>query len=245
MANSYNGDLAYSTNPFLNTNPFLMDLDPPAPEQSVQPGTGEQLTGDSGSGRFRLPEFWPHAPGIWFARAELRFEISGIASERLRFGHTVDALPYESLCLVADLVEHLPAVEPYRILKERLLMAHQLSPVQKAVKLMDSPALGDRRPSQLLADLLQLCPAGEQSTAFFRGSFMKRLPSEIQVHLSQCETTNLKELAQRADQLWLSHSRPAVLAPVAAAESGQEELLCAAVSTKAANKAASGKKADA
>jgi hypothetical protein len=112
MANSYNGDLAYSTNPFLNNNPFLMDLDPPAPEQSVQPRTGEQLTGDGGSGRFRLPEFWPHAPGIWFARAELRFEISGISSERLRFGHTVDALPYESLCLVADLVEQPPAVEP-------------------------------------------------------------------------------------------------------------------------------------
>jgi hypothetical protein len=101
MENSYNGDLAYSTNPFLNmrdgayaTNPFLLDLDTPAPEQSVQPWTGEQLTGDGGSGRFRLPEFWPHAPGIWFARVELRFEISGISSERLRFGHTVDALPY-------------------------------------------------------------------------------------------------------------------------------------------------------
>jgi hypothetical protein len=244
MENRYIGDHVYSTNPFINML-SLLGLDPPAPEQSVQPRTGEQLSSDDGSGCFGLPEFCHTRKPNWHVRpklreAELRFKISGIGSERLRFGHTVDALPYELLCLVADLVKQPLGVTPCSILKEHLLMAHQLSPMQKAVKLMDSLALGDRRPSQLLADLLQLCPAGEQSTAFFRGSFMKRLPSEIQVHLSQCETTDLKELAQRVDQLWLSHSRPATLAPVTAVESGQEDLLCAAVSTKEANKASSG-----
>jgi hypothetical protein len=74
--------------------------------------------------------------------------------------------------LVEDLVEAPPAVQPYTILKERLLMAHQLSPTQKAIKLMNAPDLGDRRPSQLLADLLQDCPPGEQGTAFFRGAFL-------------------------------------------------------------------------
>jgi hypothetical protein len=87
-------------------------------------------------------------------------------------------------------------------------MSHQLLPVQKAMKLMDLPDLGDRRPSQLLADLLQDCPPGEQGTAFFRGAFLKRLPAHIQVHLSQIDSMDLKELAQHADQLYLTHRRP-------------------------------------
>jgi hypothetical protein len=83
---------------------------------------------------------------------------------------------------------------------------------------------------------------GEQSTAFFRSSFVKRLPREIQVHLSQCETTDLKELAQRVDQLWLSHRTLATLATVAAEETGQEDLLCTAVPAKVASKAGTSKK---
>jgi hypothetical protein len=70
------------------------------------------------------------------------------------FAYVVDALPYESLCLVADLVETPPMFDAYNILKERLLMSHQLTPVQKAARLMALPDLGARRPLQLLADLL-------------------------------------------------------------------------------------------
>jgi hypothetical protein len=57
---------------------------------------------------------------------------------------------------VVDLVETPPVDRPYMVLKDRLLISHQLTPVEKAVKLMAAPDLGDRLPSQLLADLLQL-----------------------------------------------------------------------------------------
>jgi hypothetical protein len=42
-----------------------------------------------------------------------------VRSERLMFAYMADAFPYESLCLVADLVEAPPAVNPYTILKDR------------------------------------------------------------------------------------------------------------------------------
>jgi hypothetical protein len=190
------------------------------------------------AGRVKLPEFWSHAPGIWFARADLRIEVSHVTSERQKFAYVVDALPFEAPCLVADLVEAPPATNPYSVLKDRLLMAHQLSLVQKAVKLMEMPDLGDRRPSQLLADLLRMWPAGEQSSAFFRGSFIKRLPAELQVHLAHKETADLKELAQRADQLWLTHRRPSALAAVdiGGGVHADEDLLVAAVQQKSKGK---------
>jgi hypothetical protein len=87
-------------------------------------------------------------------------------------------------------------------------MSHQLTPIQKAAKLMDQPDLGSRQPSQLLAELLQDCPPGEQGTAFFQAVFLKRLPANIQVHLARVDSIDLKELVQRADQLFLTHRRP-------------------------------------
>jgi hypothetical protein len=118
--------------------------------------------------------------------------------------------------------------DAYNILKERLLITNQLTPVQKAAKLMALPDLGARRPSQLLADLLQLCPPGEQNTAFFRASFLQRLPAGIQVHLAHTDTLGLKELAQRADQLTLTNSRPEALMAAVAAEPAAEDSIAAA-----------------
>jgi hypothetical protein len=219
MSYGYNGDPYYG---FSENNPFLSMLAAVDEPQNNAPAAASQQQQQSVEARVKLPDFWPHAPGIWFARAELRFETSNVVSERQRFAYTVDALPYETLCHVVDLVESPPAEQPYTVLKDRLLLAHQLTPVEKAFKLMQQPALGDRRPSQLLADLLQACPPGEQQTAFFRGAFISRPPAELQAHLTGIDAADLKELAQRADQLWTTHRRPLPLAAVNAVDDQQQ-----------------------
>jgi hypothetical protein len=73
----YNGYIGDPTVNFNRNNPFLEMIaaldDAGGQEQQVQAGPpAENIVG-----RFKLPEFWPHAPGIWFARAELRFEVGG------------------------------------------------------------------------------------------------------------------------------------------------------------------------
>jgi hypothetical protein len=246
MANRYIGDprlVNNLNNLFLNMIDLMEPLEPePVPCQAAAAAVSDE----GASGRVKLPEFWPHAPGIWFARAELHFEVSQVTGERQKFAYTVDALPYESLCLVADLLESPPASFSYTILKECLMMLHQLSPVQKAMKLMDLPDLGDRRQSQLLADLLQYCPPGEQGTAFFRSAFLKRLPAHIQVHLSQVESVDLKELAQRADQLYLTRWRPVAAMPMAAVapeDLAVEDSMLAAMSGKQKAAGAAGQQA--
>jgi hypothetical protein len=187
MSRSNIGDLYMSMNLFISMMNLLDNVKPAqASQQAVLLPAQESVDG-TGAGRVTLPELWPHAPGIWFACAELRFETSGVCSERQMFAYLADALPYESLCLVADLEEAPPAVSPYSILKDRLMMSHQHTPVQRVMKLLELPDLGNRRPSQPLANLLQDCLAGEQETAFFRASYLKRLPPEIQVHLSKTD----------------------------------------------------------
>jgi hypothetical protein len=95
----------------------------------------------------RLPDFWPHSPGMWFAGAECHFELIGVESEHQKFCCVTDALPYETMRLVADLVAAPPAMAPYSMLTERLLLAHELTPVQCTEKLFAMPQLGTRRPS--------------------------------------------------------------------------------------------------
>jgi hypothetical protein len=100
---------------------------PPLPQSTA----AAQNINNSGTGRVKLPDFWPHAPGIWFARAELCFKVSNVIHEHQKFAYTVDAPPYETLCHVVDLVEALPAFNAYTVLKERLMIAHQLMPIKK------------------------------------------------------------------------------------------------------------------
>ncbi len=167
---------------------------------------------------FKLPEFWPHAPAMWFARAQFRMEVAGISAERDKFAYTVDALPYESLRLVHDLLMAPLVDRPFTVLKERLLLATQLTPVQMADRLMKMPDLGDRRPSQMLAAMLEYCPPGEETTAFFRAAYLSRLPAEIRGHLDGLEAGDLKDLAARADRQWANGK--GAIAPVAAVDQG-------------------------
>jgi hypothetical protein len=74
--------------------------------------------------------------------------------------------------------------------------------------------------------------AGQQNA-----SFLKRLPAEIQVHLSKTDNLSMKELAQQADQLFISHQRSGGAVATVAAEEQVEESVLAVV----ANKLASGK----
>jgi len=114
-----------------------------------------------------------------------------------------------------------PMYQPYQALKDRLLLATQLTPIQMAEKLMKESSLGDRRPSQMLASMLEYCPPGEENTAFFRASFLMRLPSDIRGHLDGREDGDLKELAAKADRHWCN--RPAAVAAVAASVPAEEE----------------------
>ena len=162
----------------------------------------------------KLSEYWPDAPAAWFAAAELKFRVAGITEEREKFA----PLPNRLFQGMMDLVDDEPE-NAYTVLKGRMVLAHELTAVQKAARVLQLPTLGNQRPSELMATLQQYCPPGEVATVMFRASFMSRLPSSLQIHLSGAEMGDLRELTQQADRLWLCHGPQ----PVAAVSSQQEE----------------------
>jgi hypothetical protein len=72
-------------------------------------------------------------------------------------------------------------------------------------KMMKLPPLGDRKPSVMLAEMLEVCPAGESTTAIFAYLFLQRLPREIRVLLSEDDPADMRAIADKADRLIAMH----------------------------------------
>jgi hypothetical protein len=136
----------------------LADNDNPGAAQPPPMAEAAPPTGETSNMHIKLTGFWLENPGLWFAQVKGILANRNITREFNRYCLAVEALPHESLRLVADLVEQAPAVDPNTVLKGRLLSAHQLTDFQRAEALFDIPALGGRKPSQLMAAMLEVCP---------------------------------------------------------------------------------------
>ena len=153
----------------------------------------------------QLPPFWAERPLSWFATVEARFRLNHIIDEQVKFDLLVNALPEASSSLAVDVIERPPAAYPYTALKHRLLSAHELTDYQKIARLHKMEPLGGRRPSELLAAMLDLCPRGQESNIFFTHLFLERLPAELRIMLGEDDHQDPRPLAAKADQLWALH----------------------------------------
>jgi hypothetical protein len=151
--------------------------------------------------KLTLPTFWISEPAAWFALAESKFRTSNITSQRVMFDLLVAALPEKHLSQVMDIIKAIPAINPYEVLKLRLLESDQ----EKMDALFQLGPLGDRKPSQLLASMLSVCPSELELQPIFQYLFMQRLPQMLRTLLSEQECGDIRALAALADRLWASH----------------------------------------
>jgi len=140
------------------------------------------------------------APVGWFGAAEAQFRLRNVKTEVDKFCLLTQALPKESIKEVLHLVAEPDPLLPYSLLKQALLASHVLTDFQKVEQLMAMEPLGARKPSQMLAAMLELCPREEHGSKLFAALFLQRLPSELRVLLAHEDWSDLRKLAARADQ---------------------------------------------
>ncbi len=124
------------------------------------------------------------------------------------------SLTHESMRRVSDLVEQRLDQDPYEVIKARLLSALQLTDYQRADKLFKLPGLGARKPSELMSQMLEICPRGEERSHLFACLFLRRLPREIRVLLTKVDHKDPKALAEQVDELWALHAHDNMVAAV-------------------------------
>jgi hypothetical protein len=92
-------------------------------------------------------------------------------------------------------------------------------------QLHNLPPLGAQKPSELLAEMLRLCPRGQENNAFFNCLFLNKLPRELRILLSEADMADKQALGARADLFAAHNSKQAhdVVAAVATVASPEQE----------------------
>ncbi len=184
--------------------------------------------GSRGAASVKLPQFWIESPDSWFGIAEAQFHTRGVTDSLDKFYAVVSYLPLAVARKAKKMINDPPAHNPYGRLRALLTASHTLSDYDRVVKILAMPPLGPgQKPSDLLAEMLDLCPEAEEETHFMRTAFLMRLPAAVRRHLIE-ERGGLANIAARADVL-VDHKDAHLLAAAVEAEDATEESSVAAV----------------
>ena len=155
----------------------------------------------------KLPTFWAKRPNIWFAQAEAQFDIQKITQENTKYSYLVAALDEDSAIKVGDFLDNPPEEERYTKLKDRLTQKLVLSEQERADKLLHLGQLGDRRPSQLMTEVLALCGTDHGLCFIAKQAFLQALPLEVRLAMDGVDFTDPHKAAAKADSLWCTHQQ--------------------------------------
>ncbi|BHF85630.1 hypothetical protein SprV_1002879900 [Sparganum proliferum] len=149
-----------------------------------------------------LPDFWQHAPELYFFRIEATFHSAKITRETDKYYNLVEALPPTILSQVQTLLRDPPSDVPYTKLKAELLRLTSVSDRQRYHALVKEVALGDRKPSELLRRMRSLLGNMQIDDKFFKEMFLERLPTSVQTILaSGSDDLDISKLAEMADRM--------------------------------------------
>ena len=154
----------------------------------------------------KLPPFWISQPRVWFQQAEAQFALRKITADDTKYFNVVAALDQETASRLIDFLKNPPEEDRYGSIKKRLLSTFDLSQQERAARLLSFPELGDRKRTALMDDMLALL-GSHQPCFLFNYIFLQRLPEDIRVALASEDINNPRQLAQKADILWLAKSR--------------------------------------
>ena len=153
----------------------------------------------------KLPDFWEDDPATWFAQCEGQFRIARVTSDKTQFDYVVQKLSSVVIKRVRDLILNPPEEGRYDAIKNRILDAYRRSQYEELRDLHATAALGDRRPTQLMDDILSAIPSLEvtgNAEPFVTYVFLSRLPDSLRSLVSVTKYDTLRELAEHADRLW-------------------------------------------
>jgi hypothetical protein len=169
------------------------------------------------SEKCKLAPFWTRKPAAWFALAESSFNRCNVQDARARFDLVLPALSEDILDRIESVlaaVDELP--DPYETLKGRLMEMFVVDSMDRMYGLLYAAELGDRRPSQMMDDLLAMLPPGEADGLLFKAIFLTRLPDDLRTLVApHAKTLESRPLAAYADQLWIARNSKRAAKPVA------------------------------
>lgn len=172
----------------------------PAPAPAADPVAAAPV---AAAVALKLPTFWPSQARVWFTQTEAQFHLRNIVADETKYFHVVSALDEQSASRLLSFLAHPPAQAKYDALKTRLLTAFTLTESERSARLLSMNGLGDRKPSQLMDEMLALLD--QHAPCFlFKHLFLQQLPEDVRLSLATSDFADPRAFAQVADRLWLS-----------------------------------------
>nr|VZI28486.1 unnamed protein product [Spirometra erinaceieuropaei] len=151
---------------------------------------------------FTLPDFWQHAPELYFIRIESAFYSANSTKELSKYHKLLEVLPANIISQVQPLLVKPPADAPYSALKAEILSLNAVSDRQRYHQLIKEESLGDRKPSELLRRMRTLLGDMQVDEKLVKEMFLERLPADVQTILaSGSQDLTLSHLAEIADRM--------------------------------------------
>ena len=194
-------------------------MDEPPPPPVAQAGPAAQAAG--GSRYFKLGDFWPASPHAWFGIIESQFTLRNITSQQEKFGLVASVLPEASARKITHLLSS-PPVDCYDAIRAAILSTHQVTEMQRMELLFNMDHLGSKRPMDLLSEMLELVKPGEEKTQLFAMLFIRRLPPQVRVQLTEDDYSDLRALAAKADRCTAFLARQSTASAISSAIPGDD-----------------------
>lgn len=147
----------------------------------------------------KIPPFWQQNPRLWFSQLESQFHISRVTADATKYHSVVAAIDSQVLQNISDILYNPPTVDMYETIKQRLIRHFADSEEKQLDKLLRQLELGDQRPSQLLAQMKQLC-YGKLDESILKMLWLQRLPPHVQAVLVVSKEP-LASLAEMGDKI--------------------------------------------
>lgn len=199
----------------------------PAPQQGIAPFAPQQQVAVQDLARMdriTLPVFWNQKVALWFSSIESMFLSHRITSDVSKYHAVIARLDQDTLSVIEHIVLDPPARNRYGCIKEALLNHFSVSQERRFKTLVSGLELGDKRPSDLLAEIFRL-GGNHLDETFTRTLWLDRLPQHVQVALAAADGLNISNLAQLADKILDIERFPAEqrMMPISRTQSAQLE----------------------
>lgn len=152
--------------------------------------------------RVKLPDFVEEHTDLWFWQVEAAFDAAGITADKKKYNTIIGQLPTRVMYKLADLRTHVPPTgQMYGTLRDRIIGEFADSTQTKITKLLGDMVLGDRKPSQLLAEMRSKAantPVGED---LLKQLWLRNLPEQIRAIISADDQVPLTTVATMADRI--------------------------------------------
>lgn len=164
----------------------------------------EAATSQIAATAMQTPSFNPINPRAWFRHVEGLFHLHKITVASTKIGHLLKGFNAEQNDVVGHILDEVAdwkdfTDDHYQRMKEELIKNYDKSPAERAILVLDTEPMGDRKPSQFYRHLQRLSGDLKIDEKILKMRWAQRLPTTVRNIVQASISEPIDKVLQMAD----------------------------------------------